>query len=177
MKKNCGCQVNCGCGDMVLTTPPSCCAGIPACPNRDPCPETFSAQCLVYTGDTIANLNIQQGDRVSDIIQRLASLIINPGCAYPTSPCQSVVSFYSTYISATTIKLKWGAVSVATSYQVEYRLTTSPTWILNAAVAVSPTPVDIIGGLLPNSTYFVRVNTFCAAGNCYSMVLQITTTA
>ncbi len=185
MKRNCGCKIPCSCGDTVFTTPPSCCDGNPACPAGDPCAETFNSCCIIYTGDTIANLDIKQGDRVCDIIQKLAALIVNPGCFFPTAACQGAVGFFSTLITATTIKLKWAAVSVATQYQVEYRLTTVGTWSLNPVVATSATPTDTIGGLLPNSVYFVRVKTFCptdptrdtAIPTCYSLVLQIKTTA
>lgn len=170
-RQNCGCKVPCGCGDVVLTTPPSC--DTPNCSNGDPCPETFSSGCVIYTGDTIANLNIMKGDRVSDIIQRLAMLIVNPGCAYPTSPCQGPIGFYSTTIGSTSIGVKWAAVSTAVNYQVEYRATTSGTWLLNP---VTTNLSDTIGPLLPNTSYYVRVNAICGSGSCYSLTLLINTT-
>lgn len=173
MKSNCGCKQACGCGDVVLTTPPSCPV---RCTNGDPCPETFDAKCLVYMGDTIANLGITTGMRFDDVLQILAMAIVNPGCIYPSAPCQGAVGFKSTLISATTISLKWLPVSNALSYQVEYRATTSPTWIVNPAVT-APTVVDSIGGLTPNTAYYVRVKTTCLSGNCYSLVLTIKTTS
>lgn len=171
MKSNCGCKVPCGCGDVVLTTPPSC--NTNNCSNGDPCPETFAANCAIYTGDTIANLDILKGDRVSDIIQKLALLIVNPGCAYPTSPCQAPVGFYSTTINSTNISLKWGIVSTATSYQIEYRVTTSGTWLLNPIVTGT---TDTIGSLIANTAYYVRVKAICSSGSCYSLTLLINTT-
>lgn len=171
MRQNCGCKKTCGCGDVVLTTPPSC--PIP-CTNGDPCPETFETQCVVYMGNNIANLPITTGMRLDDIIQVLAMAIVNPGCIYPTAPCQGVVGLKSTLISSGTINLKWLPVAGAISYQVEYRATTSPTWIVNTAVTGT---TDSIGGLTPNTAYYVRVKTTCSSGNCYSLVLTIKTTA
>lgn len=170
MRTNCGCNKPCGCGDVVLTTPPSCPV---ACTNGDPCPETFDIKCAVFMGDTIANLNITTGMRLDDIIQLLAMAIVNPGCIYPSAPCQGVIGFKSTAISAGTISLKWLAVANALNYQVEYRATTSGTWITNPAVT---TLTDSIGGLLPNTAYYVRVKTTCLSGSCYSLVLTIKTT-
>lgn len=171
MRTNCGCNKTCGCGDVVLTTPPAC--PIP-CTNGDPCPETFDAKCLVYMGNTIANLPIATGMRMDDIIQVLTMAIVNPGCIYPSSPCQGAVGFKTTAITAGTMSLKWLPVStVTTGYQVEYRATTSGTWITNL---VTTGTTDSIGGLLPNTAYYVRVKTTCASGSCYSLVLTITTT-
>ena len=47
---NCGCNnLNCGCKDSFLTTPPPC--PTPAdCPDPQPCSEVFDAQCILYTG-------------------------------------------------------------------------------------------------------------------------------
>jgi hypothetical protein len=47
---NCGCSnINCGCKDSFLTTPPPC-PTPEGCPDRQPCSEIFDAQCVVYTG-------------------------------------------------------------------------------------------------------------------------------
>lgn len=168
--QNCGCNKACGCGDLVLTTPPSCPA---VCTNGDPCPETFEAKCVVYMGDTIANLNITQGMRLDTIIQLLASAVVNPGCIFPTAPCQSAIGFYSTAIGSGTMSFKWLAVAAATGYQVEYRPVTSPTWIQNP---VTTNLVDSIGGLSANTAYYIRVRTICGVNSCNSLVLLITTT-
>lgn len=51
---NCGCsQISCGCKDSYLTTPPPCPTPVD-CPTAQPCSEAFDAQCVFYTGDTIA---------------------------------------------------------------------------------------------------------------------------
>ncbi len=170
----CACAAGCGCSDLPLSTCMPCTP--PVCGNGDPCPETFSSGCAVYTGDSIMDLNILKGDRVDTIIQKLALLITNPGCAYPTSPCMSVLGLQSVNITATTASLKWLTVPIATSYQVEYRATTSVTWLLNPVVLNSANPIDLIGVLLPNTSYFVRVRTICGT-SCYSLTILIKTLA
>lgn len=65
----------CGCLDTGLTTQPPCAHDTPECPNPDPCSETFSDCCIIHDGDGIADLNIQTGDRVCDIWQKIALAI------------------------------------------------------------------------------------------------------
>lgn len=169
--KNCGCDKNkgCGCGDHVLTTK-SCTTGECAVPEK--CSETFSSDCVKYMGDSIANLDINKGDPMTTVIQKLAMVIVNPNCAYPTSPCRGVVGFGNNGIASTSIKLIWDAITGVTNYQVEFRETTNPTWSLNATIT---TTSDIITGLTPNTDYYVRVKTLCGSNTCYSLVLLITT--
>lgn len=69
----------CGCIDTGLITQPPCAHDTPACPNPDPCPETISDCCVVHNGDGIAELNIQTGDRVCDIWQKIALAIAASG--------------------------------------------------------------------------------------------------
>lgn len=173
-QRKCSCNTNCGCGDLPLQTCAPCTPSL--CGNGDPCPETFSAGCVVYTGDTIADLGIMKGQRVDSIIQLFSLLITNPGCAYPTSPCQSVLGLQSTTLSATTIGIKWFPVVAATSYQTSYRATTTTSWTLNPVVPQSPNPTDLIGGLLPNTSYYIRVNTICGT-TCTSLTILVTTPA
>ena len=174
-KKKCGCAVDCGCKDLPLLTCMPCTA--PLCPNGDPCPETFSAGCVVYTGDTIADLGIMKGQRLDSIIQLFALLATNPGCAYPTSPCQSVLGVQSTNITSTTVALKWLPVLVATGgYQVEYRATTSSTWLLNPVIAQTANPSDLIGGLAASTSYYIQVKSICGT-SCTSLTILVTTLA
>lgn len=171
MIKNCGCNKNsgCGCGDHVLTTK-SCATGECAVPEK--CAEVFSSECVKYMGNTIANLDINKGDPMTTVIQKIAMAIVNPNCAYPTSPCRGVTGFGDNGIGSTSIKLVWDALTGVTNYQVEYKAATSGTWLLNTAVTTNS---DIIGGLTTNTDYHVRVKTLCSSASCYSLVLLITT--
>jgi hypothetical protein len=69
----------CGCLDTGLTTPTPCVHDTIECPNPDPCSETFSDCCVVHDGDGIADLNIQTGDRLCDILQKISLAISNAG--------------------------------------------------------------------------------------------------
>lgn len=69
----------CGCIDTGLTTPTPCAHDTLECPTPDPCAETFSDCCVIHNGDGIAELNIQTGDRVCDIWQKIALAISAAG--------------------------------------------------------------------------------------------------
>lgn len=167
----CGCKTSCGCGNDVIATSPTC-DSPPNCFNPDTCSETFSTDCAVYTGDTIANIGLVKGMRLSEAIQLLVSVIVFPGCAYPTSPCLAVIGLKSTTITQTSATFAWNPVAGAINYHIEYRQPSSPTWIVGANTT---NIFDSIGGLLPNTEYFVRVSTNCGAAFCYSLTLLITT--
>lgn len=172
LNKNCGCNKPCGCGDRVLESAPACTSTPEECGNPQKCSETFSSDCIIFKGETIANLNILQGDSLTTVIQKLVLAITNPGCAYPDSPCGGVVGLLTTSITSSKIKLVWNAVTTADNYQVEYRKTTSPTWLLNPAVTELK---DTIGDLEAATDYYVRVKTVCGDQACYSVTLLITT--
>ncbi len=175
--KKCGHSVPCGCEDTPLTTGTPCETGTPDCPAPDPCPETFCDECLVHCTDTIVDSGIQQGERLDVILQRLTLWILNPGCVTPGASCQSALGLKSTSISTSTIAVQWLPVSTATGYTVEYKQASAVTWILNPVKIPSANPIetDSIGGLLPNTEYHIRVNTTCASGSCYSVIILVKT--
>ena len=166
----CACKP-CGCGDNIFTSK-SACDTPPVCFNPEPCSETFSSECIVYTGDNIADLGIIKGARLTDVVQILINAIVNPGCTFPTSPCLSVVGLKSTIVTSTTATFVWTPITGAINYQVEYKLIASPTWTVNISTTNS---YDSIGGFTPNTQYYVRVSTNCGANSCYSLTLLITT--
>lgn len=166
----CACKP-CGCGDNVFTTK-SACDAPPACFNPEQCSETFSSECIVYTGDNITDLGIIKGARLTDVLQILINAIVNPGCTFPTAPCLSVVGFKSTIINSTTATFVWTPITGAINYQIEYKVFGTVSWTVNAYVTTS---FDSIGGLTPNTQYDVRVSTNCGANSCYSLTLLITT--
>lgn len=170
LNKDCGCIDTCGCNSDILSLRPICSS--PECANPEKCSETFSTDCIVYTGDTILDLGIPKGARLTDVLQILMNFAVNPGCASPNSPCISVVGFHSRTINQTTVIFDWSALVGTVSYQIQYRPVTSNTWLFNPATNNN---FDTIGGLLPNTQYYVKVNTLCGANSCFSLTLLITT--
>ncbi|RAJ77269.1 putative secreted protein (Por secretion system target) [Chitinophaga dinghuensis] len=79
------------------------------------------------------------------------------------SACASPSGLSSSSITATTATIGWTAVSGATSYDVDYKATTSSTWI-NAATATSSVSAGLTG-LAANTTYDYRVRSNCASGS------------
>jgi hypothetical protein len=172
MKKLCGCEASCGCGDDIRSAELACGQGVPECVNCEECSEAFKANCVFYKDDTINNIGLLKGSNLRDDIQKLILLTVNPNCVYPNSSCNSVVGVHSKKIQQTTIELGWTALTGNVSYQIEYRLPSSLNWTLNAAVA---TNYDTIGGLVPNTTYYVRVRTLCSSNSCTSLTFEIKT--
>lgn len=173
MKKLCGCNKACGCGDNVYPSHQPCVQGYPECAGVEECSESFKGQCLFYTGDTITNLDIQKGMSFNDIVQKLVLVTVNPACNYPGSSCMSVVGLYSTKITQTMATFTWGALSTNPSYRLEYRLPSSINWTANPDTLNTQ---DTIVGLSPNTEYYVKVTTICGVGQtCTSLILKIKT--
>ncbi len=104
----------CGCLDTGLTTPTPCAHDTLECPVLDPCSETFSDCCVVHDGDGIAEFNIQTGDRLCDILQKIA-LAYTPGA--PGTGISSIVdngdgtfTIFLTNGTSTTIPIPGSAV-------------------------------------------------------------------
>lgn len=81
---NCGCSnINCGCKDSFLTTPPPCPTPVD-CPAAQPCAEVFDAQCVVYTGLDIecgTDVVVATNDSVATSLQN----IVDYFCTQPQS--------------------------------------------------------------------------------------------
>jgi len=70
MKKCTHTNIDCGCKDSYLTTPPPC-PTPDDCPEAQPCSEVFDAQCIVYTGDPITcnqDTVVATGDTVAEAL-------------------------------------------------------------------------------------------------------------
>lgn len=89
-----------------------------------------------------------------------------PACAGATGLAASAI----TQITAT---ISWTAVSGADSYDVDYKATSSSTWI-NAATATTSTSVNL-SGLTAGTSYDWRVRVNCAAGTGNYVQSQFTT--
>lgn len=66
--------ITCGC-ETGIPTPPPCAQGTPACPDPDPCAETFDSQCIIYTGDDIVCDNTIIVETNTNISEALNSIV------------------------------------------------------------------------------------------------------
>lgn len=164
----------CGCADTGLTTPTPCIHDSPDCPFPNPCAETFSDCCVIHNGPTIVDSGIMNGDSLCNVMQILTLLATNPTCMQDGGTCRSPLALTPGTVTPVSIPVTWTCPIVPTNFQVEYKLTTSLTWLVNPMVA-GTVLTDIVGGLLPNNYYHIRVSALCGASSCYSVTIIVQT--
>jgi hypothetical protein len=149
-------------------------------PNK--CAEITDTDCVRYTGagifvENVAGdqLVINQGTSLEQIIQQLVLLFSDPGCVYANSACQATTHVYPYAVGNSSIAIAWMYSPTAVNYQVEYRPANISTWSTLPVQSPSSPLTAVISPLFSNTWYLVRVNSFCSAGNCYSVILQIKT--
>lgn len=177
--KTCNSKATCGCNDSALVIPTSFSNDPTVCPpSSETCSEVFPMECVCYQGPDIFELDIKKGDRLDEVLQKLILRITNPDCAIfeDDTVCQSPINLTISNLTATTFGISWDTVDIATSYQVEIKLTTSSTWLLNTAVT-APIVADTLVGLTPDTIYDVRVRAICPSDSCYSLNIRIKTEA
>jgi hypothetical protein len=181
--KSCKCESKyCGCADKAIPTAPPCGQGTADCPEPEPCSETFSAECIVWTGDDLPQFGIQKGDRLDDIIQRIILWQLTPGCInpydsqFPNDPlnnCVAVTGLHTTQIAASYVKLVWTSSPTALNYTVVYKKVTDPTW--TAVTPNTTTNYFTVLNLAANTNYYFKIVTNCASGSCESLILELNT--
>lgn len=91
---------------------------------------------------------------------------------FTTSPCAIPGGLSSTNITSTSADLSWSAVSYATGYIVQWRVTGAGIWNNSSASANSYSLIN----LTANTTYEWQVQTICPGGNsAYSSIAAFTT--
>ena len=174
----CNNKNRCGCGDTSIDMPNSFSNCPDPCLSKETCTEVFDMACICYQGEDIIEYNIQKGDRLDEIMQKILLGLTNNGCATfgDTTACQSPINLTIANLTSTTFDISWDTVPSATSYVVEFKDASSSTWLLNPTVT-APVISDTVIGLVANTVYDIRVNAICATGSCYSLNLRIKTTA
>lgn len=179
--KSCKCEEKlCGCADKAIPVSPPCGQDVDYCPEPEPCGEVFSTSCIVYTGNDIVDTNINQGDRLDVILQKLSIWLTNPACIDNVGNCFSPLGLRTTFISQTIIKISWDPGSGASQYYVQYKPASALTWTTFLPVA-STVEEYTISGLTANTEYYVRVYSSCppvppnAGQICNSVTLSVTT--
>jgi len=132
----------------------------------------FTAGILDILGDEV-DIDVPEGASLEQAFQMMAISFVDPTCL--EGPCFASFHIYPIFVTITTITVTWAPSSSALTYQVEYKEESSVTWIpLAAQLATAPTQA-VISGLTTGTTYTIRVNSICEAGNCYSATITVTT--
>lgn len=104
-----------------------------------------------------------------------ASLLTSPGCQPPSGGggCAVPSGLSATGITQTAATLSWGAVSGATAYNLQWKLSSSSTW---TTVSNLTGTSYSLSGLTANTTYNYQVQTVCGAtSSSYSAAASFTT--
>ena len=101
-------------------------------------------------------------------------LTTSTGCSGSTSTCSSPANLSTGSLTSTSATLTWGAVSGATSYSVQYKLSTASTWTTVTTTSASYN----LTGLAASKTYNWQVSTTCSSGaSAYTTGTTFTTSA
>ena len=90
-------------------------------------------------------------------------------------PCTAPTGLTSSAVTSVSATVSWTAVTAASSYAVDYKLTTSSTWTSFSA-AQTGTSANLTG-LTASSAYDWRVSATCPSGTTAFTAAQFTTTA
>jgi hypothetical protein len=100
------------------------------------------------------------------------SLATSTGCNAPSvATCGNASGLSSSSITSTGATISWTAVSGATSYNVQHKLSTATTWTTLTASTTS----SILTGLTAGSTYNFQIQAVCASGTSSYVASTFTT--
>ncbi|MEI6766553.1 MAG: T9SS type A sorting domain-containing protein [Bacteroidota bacterium] len=101
----------------------------------------------------------------------LYSLSVSDGCQPATAACGTPTGLTVSAITNTGATLGWTAVSGATSYNVQYKVSTATTWMSTTSATTS----KVLTGLTAASNYMWQVQAVCSTGGGWSAGTFITT--
>ncbi len=93
-----------------------------------------------------------------------------------TVTCSAPTNLTSSAITSNGATVSWTAAGGASSYDVQYKVSSSATWTPTAPVNTTSTSVNI-SGLNPSTSYDWQVRTNCSSGSSGYSTAQFTTTA
>lgn len=140
---------------------------------------TVLASATANDGSEVVNVPATQGTTNRIKVEAVGNIffdISNTNFTIGAPPlCANAAGLTSSAITQTTATLGWTADPSALSYDVDYKASSSSTWI-NAATATTATSVNL-SGLVASTTYDWRVRINCAAGAGNYVQAQFTTSA
>jgi len=174
-------DATCG-SDLVTDTPTHNTAnyGCPTYPHLSTCtgtPVEMTMNFMDYTDDACMYM-FSNGQAVRSQALFAAggarvSLLNSLGCVPPTtSGCGTPTNLAASSITTSSATINWSAVSGATSYNFQYKLSTATSWTTLSTTSTS----QILSGLTSNSTYNVQVQAVCGTTTgIFSSQLNFTT--
>jgi len=85
--------------------------------------------------------------------------------------CLSPINLSFISLTSMSVGLTWDVSANAINYNVEYKESTSSTWIILSPIP-APTNAMTVIGLTPDTEYDFRVSAECAAKSCYSLTVR-----
>jgi len=176
----------CACADHGLETP---CTYDVCPPPAEPCEDVQCAECVSYCGpyfqvvDPTVPLpgvnvlfSINTGDRLEEILQKIALYITNPACAEP-------LQFHAVYhvvlnnITNDSVYITWSGVGPGTTGFNVFSSEVTGVWVqenIGPLLGPGATSFQVIG-LDPNTTYLFKVEATDGVDSCDSVQIQATT--
>jgi hypothetical protein len=162
-------DANCG-SDLVSDTPTHNTSnyGCPAYPHLSTCtgtPVEMTMNYMDYTDDACMYMfSAGQSARMQALFGSggaRASLMTSNGCGTPTPVVCGVPGLGTTTgITQTAATINWSAVSDASAYNIQYKLSTATTWTTTTSTGLSLALI----GLTAGTTYNFAVSATCPAG-------------
>lgn len=170
--------------DQVSDTPNQAGAtsGCPSFPKTDACTGAPNGVMFMnymdYTNDACMNMfTAGQKSRMQAVLATggaRASLASSLGCTPPSTSCGTPSGVSASSITSSSATITWNSVSGATSYNVQYKPSSSSSW---TTVSASSTSVNL-SGLTASTTYNVQVQAVCSGGSsAYSSPISFTTSS
>lgn len=156
--------------------------GCPAFPHYSTCsgtPKEITMDYMDYTDDACMYMFTQgQKTRMRAVLDggSRGSLASSPGCDEPGGggggSCGVPAGLAASSITATSATMSWGAVSGASSYNLQYKVSSGSSW---TTVNTSSTSYNLTG-LTASTTYNTQVQAVCSgSSSAYSTQVNFTT--
>ena len=177
-------DATCG-SDLVNDTPTHNAAnyGCPSNPHFSTCtgaPQEMTMNYMDYTDDACMYMfSAGQKARAQALFATGGSrvgLLTSIGCQAPNvgTTCNVPASLSATGVTSSAATLNWGAATGATSYSLQYRLSSATTFTTVTTTSTS----FALSGLVASSAYTYQVASICASGtSAYSTAATFTTSA